>query len=658
MSSLFDELVVAAAAVVDPSRSPLEQLRAAAQRDLRACTIESIPGPLWADLCRAGECSTPALAALFEREHHREALKELVPLLDPRTLFAIASRTPVARADESADRGVLFQSVMRLATTGDVDAAIELTLRVEWLADNTHLLLALCERAGPARSRPLVARAMALASRETASSVTQDLCAMVACVDDRAQQSALLSLCEQRVAETKPSQMDLGENAWGWLALAFARLARPDDVHRCLERATSSVRDEECDRLSDARYAVECALALDANEHRGPRLALARRALAAMKEHPSEVWEWLVESLVKIAPSLEAEARVLRPTDSEPPEPDAEEPPLSAIEDARQCAAAGRERWTTRTLIAIRQAISATNPASDDGEPDERPAMTARAQSDARAAYARWMRSEFDRSAKGWIATRDGEPLTFEAQCQVLGALSHEEIEALLEHACPDRSNRSHLLYLVAEAARGCARNGDVPAMRAHVETIENCGTTPALVFELCALLPDGMKQDELRRAFANALDSPDVPLAQRYGLSALMTEAAFASDELRAIAIEAIDQIDSPTLTMECLGRLLRCGRHPRADDSLCVARARQLAGTLKDDALASAPLTDDLERALCALDEEQARAAWARWANGAAPRLSWRLALRVFGRALIEQFAREIGGERALEPTEADRW
>jgi hypothetical protein len=260
------------------------------------------------------------------------------------------------------------------------------------------------------------------------------------------------------------------------------------------------------------------------------------------------------------------------------------------------------------------------------------------------------MRSEFDARSEGWVATRDGEPITFEAQSRVLGWLSLDEIEALLDHACAHRSRRAELLYLVAEAARGRAREGQLAAMRAHVECIARWSTTPALEFELVTLLPDAMRADELRRLFASVDIARDVALAQQHTLSSLMTAAAFASDATRAIVLEVIETIASPALAMECLGRLLRCGAHPRADDARCAAHANALAPLLLRDPPRWLAPNADMQRALCALDDDLAQAFWALLVNRAPPRVSWPLAARVFGTVVIEEFAREIADRSAI--------
>ncbi|MFO0563660.1 MAG: hypothetical protein U0269_36885 [Polyangiales bacterium] len=654
MSSLFDELVLSRA-VIDRSRPVLEQLRAAAQRDLRAAIIDGIPAPLWAELCVAGACSTAELVAIFEREGHRAALRELVALLDREALVALAERTDRSRAREHEDRWVMFHCALRLAELGAADQAIAVALRFEWLANDSHLLLALCELVDRTRSPPLVERAIALEATQTHSGFTKDLCAMARFADP-SQRERLVALCERRVAETRPEQHDVGENAWGWLALAYAQLDRVEDVERCLDRATTSVRSGECDPLSDARFTVEAALALEPNARRDQRRALARRALAAMRERPDEVWPWMVESVATLAPALEAEARALGPKDSEPPSEPRDEPAaLDPILDARQCASDARAQWTTRTLVAIRLALAAPTrerPSADEERPPS-PKAAARAQRFARAAYERWMRSDFAPRSEGWITTSEGEAITFDLQSRVLDFLTHEEIEALLAHACPDRARRHHLLYLVAQAARGCARNGAVEAMRAHVATIQNYSTTPSLEFELARLLPEDQRVPELRRLFASERVDGTVSLAQNLRLSAWMTEAAFASDELRAVAIEALEAIPSPALAMECLGRLLRCGAHPRADDAQCVERARALAIAWIHEALPSATLSDDLVSALSVIDEARAREAWLRFAGAEPPRLSWPLAVHAFGRAAIEQLERALDDPTAMTDT-----
>lgn len=650
LSVLFDELIVPRV-VVDASLDAMAQLRAAAQRELRASLIEATPAPLWMGLCSAGACSVEELVPLFERENHREALKELVALLDRDALVALASRTDPSSRSERLDRGVLFQSVMRLARMGALDDAIAIALRFPHLAEDSHVMLALCELADRPRAQSLIERAMELAHTQSATAVTKDLCAMLSFVDAPALRDALLALCEQRVVSINPENIDVGENPWGWLALAYARLDRVDEMLRCLDRAADSVRDEQCDPLSDAHFAVECALALDAVERRALRVELAHRAFAAMKRHQRGVWEWLVESVAKIVPALEREARSWLPVDSQPPPaPTEERPPPDPVTEARECAEDVRARWKADTAQAILRAIapkSGPEPEPIDSGPS--PSALDRAMRSARTLYERWMRSEFDRASKGWITTIDGEPLSFDAQSRVLPYLSHDELEALLAHACPDRSKRSNLLYFVAETARGCARRGDLAAMHAHVETIANYSTTPALEFELVSLLPEPMREAELRRVFRDTRIAADLPLRENYRLSGLLTEAGFASDELRAIALDALDAITEPALAMECVGRLLRCGAHPRADDARLIDRARAIA----PEWLREAPrivLTEDMERALCALDVALASAFWVHLANQEPPRVSWALAERAFGREALAQFAAEITGPNAL--------
>ncbi len=647
MSALLDALIVPGA-VVDPSLAPIDQLRAAAQRDLRAWLIDRMPASLWPELCVAGACAADELASLFERENHREALKELVALLDRDTLVAIAARSEPP-SDDQPDRGVLFQSVLRLAQLGAIDDAIAITQRFERLASDSHLLLALCEIVGRARSAPLVERAIALSSVHSHARLTADLCAMVAFVDEPTTRASLLALCERRVAHTKPEHLDIGDNPWGWLALAYARLDRVDDVLRCLDRASESVRAGQCDPLSDARFDVECALVLDPVERHEARAALAHRAFAAMKSYRDCVWEWLVETVAALVPSLEQEARAWLPTDSQPPPAEDEPAELDPVSEALQHATELRARWLRTTTEELRGAIA--EPSAVDEQPDERaPPSTEDVERDRRAArtqYERWMRSEFDPRARGWVSTLDGEAITFEAQSRVLGWLEHDELEALLDHACADHAQRAELLYLVAEAARGRARKGELAAMRAHVESIARWSTTPALEFELVTLMPDALRGEALRRLFASTTVEADVALAQQHRLSSLMTAAAFASDGLRAIVLDVIETIPSPAVAMECLGRLLRCGAHPRADDARCAAHANAIAPLLLRDPPSSLAPNADMQRALCALDDSLARSFWAHLANRAPPRVSWPLAARVFGPALIEEFAIEIAGD-----------
>ena len=634
--SLFDELV-SPRTVVDSALSPIEQVRAAAARQLRAVVIDAIPAPLWRSLCAEGTFALDELLSLFDREDHPAALRELVPLLSGEKLLELAS---------CGDDRVIYECVLRLASLGAHREAIERALAVASLADDVHVMLSVCELVAPSLRSPLVERAMALAAKQSHSGLTKELCAMVRLVEEPASRDALLALCEERVARTLPEQMDVGENAWGWLALAYARLDRPEQSLPLIDRAIAAVRAKECDPLSDAYFALECARALDANERREERVALARRALESMREHPNDVSRWWVDSLAAIDPASEGEARAMLRPESDPPPPSSQEPiALAPLEEARECAADGRSEWKVATLSAIREALEDTLRTREEPEiPSQDDHVLERARDLARATYARWMNSAFDHRSKGWITTVDGESLSYERQWSVVGHLSLEEIEALLAHACPDRARRRDLLYLVAQAARGHARLGNVRAMRSHVETIANFSTTPTLEFDLVELLPEPLREPELRRVFASALSEEGRCILDRRRLSTLMTDAALDHGEQRSIVLQIIEQIEPTTLALECLGRLLRVGDLPRDDDERCCAMVRAIAPRAFGDDLSEIALTEDLTSAIRALDDGDARRLWVRFANADPPKLSWPFTVRVFGEAAVAQFEEEL--------------